>query len=540
MRDLAGVPGLPPLEELLADDDEAKARAARREAEKEKQAEIARRRVACVDALGRAYGTGRRKTSVARVWLRKGSGGVVVNGQPLDLYFPDLAPRAAMLEPFVETGTAGVFDVKATVKGGGVSGQAGAMRHGISRALQQFDPTYRPALKSAGLLTRDSRMVERKKPGKAKARKSFQWVHLLYLPRNSSPQLRPRIGHLAPTRGHPPSSLAPHNPHPSPPALPPSPLPFPKAAHQLAIPPPPAAPTQPPCPHLAILLRGAIPFLRACACAQLQATPAAVAAIQENFSGAVEEAEFIDTVAEKLREHGFNRDNSIALVSTCRDEASRFFDALIDKHFGLVFSLAGLAGVPPGGVLAVKAGTSHSPQDENGRERYVFFGFTHIGVDERGTVGKMRRGGRANVSGACGALAALTAQFSSGTALGEADEEDMEVFLLSKKLRAKEPEPTLVAVTKAAVEVINETIEKLIATAVDTSKADYAVITGVQIHSSCHVQSEEAQQAAAAGGAFQLSETVEYIAPSLGYVVVQGEKTPLRLNKEGWMSFFWG
>ncbi|GJP35600.1 hypothetical protein CLOM_g20098 [Closterium sp. NIES-68] len=176
MRDLTGVPGLPPLEELLADDDEAKARAARREAEKEKQAEIARRRVACVDALGRAYGTGRRKTSVARVWLRKGSGGVVVNGRPLDLYFPDLSQRAAMLEPFLETGTAGEFDVKATVKGGGISGQAGAMRHGISRALQQFDPTYRPALKSAGLLTRDSRMVERKKPGKAKARKSFQWV----------------------------------------------------------------------------------------------------------------------------------------------------------------------------------------------------------------------------------------------------------------------------------------------------------------------------------------------------------------------------
>ncbi|CAI5482378.1 unnamed protein product [Closterium sp. Yama58-4] len=437
MRDLTGVPGLPPLEELLADDDEAKARAARREAEKEKQAEIARRRVACVDALGRAYGTGRRKTSVARVWLQKGSGGVVVNGQPLDVYFPDLAQRAAMLEPFVETGTTGVFDVKATVKGGGVSGQAGAMRHGISRALQQFDPTYRPALKSA--------------------------------------------------------------------------------------------PTTPQAMATTILAK--------------EATPAAVAAIQENFSGAVGEAEFIDTVAEKLREHGFNRDNCIALVSTCRDEASRFFDALVDKHFGLVFSLGGLAGVPPGGLLAVKAGTSHSPQDENGRERYVFFGFTHIGVDERGTVGKMRRGGRANVSGACGALAALTAQFSSGAALGEADEEDMEVFLLSKKLRAKDPEPNLVAVTKAAVEVINETLEKLIATAVDTSKADYAVITGVQIHSNCHHgagagEGEEGKQAA--GGKFQLSETVEYIAPSLGYVVVQGEKTPLRLNKEGWMSFFWG
>ncbi|GJP35599.1 hypothetical protein CLOM_g20097 [Closterium sp. NIES-68] len=267
-----------------------------------------------------------------------------------------------------------------------------------------------------------------------------------------------------------------------------------------------------------------------------EATPAAVAAVQEHFSGAVEEAEFIDTVAEKLREHGFNRDNSIALVSTCRDEASRFFDALIDKHFGLVFSLAGLAGVPPGGVLAVKAGTSHSPQDENGRERYVFFGFTHIGVDERGTVGKMRRGGRANVSGACGALAALTAQFSSGKTLGEADEEDMEVHLLTKKLLAKDPEPNLVAVTKAAVEVINETLEKLIATAVDPSKADYAVVTGVQIHSNCHQGEVEAE----AGGPFQLSETVEYIAPSLGYVVVQGERTPLRLNKEGWMSFFWG
>ncbi|CAI5953602.1 unnamed protein product [Closterium sp. NIES-64] len=262
------------------------------------------------------------------------------------------------------------------------------------------------------------------------------------------------------------------------------------------------------------------------------ATPAAVAAIQTHFKGAVEETEFIDTVAAKLREHGFKRDNCIALVSTCRDEASRLFDGLVDKHFGLVFSLNGLAGVPPGGVLAVKAGTSHSPQDATGRERYVFFGFTHIGIDDSGMAGKMRRNGRAAMSGACGALAALTAQLKDGKGLGEADEEDMEAYLLFKKLRVKDPPANIVAVTKAAVAVINDTLEKIIAKVVDATKADYAVFTGVQIHSNCYPSGSTGGVAPFKLAPFKLSETVEYVSPSLGYVVVNGVKTPLKLTKE--------
>ncbi|CAI5974161.1 unnamed protein product [Closterium sp. NIES-64] len=238
-----------------------------------------------------------------------------------------------------------------------------------------------------------------------------------------------------------------------------------------------------------------------------------------NFPGSVEETGYIATVAEKLKEHGFTKDNSIALVSTCRDEASRLLDATIDKHFGLTFALNGLAGVPPGGALAIKAGASHSPQDEGGKERYVFFGLTHIGVDETGAIGKMRREGRSAASGACGALLALTAQFSASKDLPEASEDDLEVHNLTKKLLAVNPEPNIVAVTKAAVDVINSTLEHLISVAVDSTKADYAVITGVQIHSGNNPVGTE----------FKLENTVEYITPSLAYVVVDGVKKELSL-----------
>lgn len=258
-----------------------------------------------------------------------------------------------------------------------------------------------------------------------------------------------------------------------------------------------------------------------------EATAAAVATINEHFPGAAEETKFVDRVAKKLLEHGFTRDNSIALVSTCRDEASRFFEALIDKHFGLTFSLNGLAGVPPCGALAVKAGTSHSPQ-EHGKERYVFFGLTHIGVDENGTVGKMRRGGRESVSGACGALAYLTAQFENSKELPAPSEDDMELYFLTRKLLWKDPDADLVSVTKAAVLVINDTLEDLISKAVDSTVADYAVITGIQIHSSSKEEEEP----------FRLEHTVEYVHPSLGYVVVDGEKHVLDLE-EGWFSSLW-
>jgi small subunit ribosomal protein S9 len=127
------------------------------------------------DALGRSYATGKRKDAVARVWIKPGSGKVVVNGKAMDVYFARGVLQMILRQPFQVAGVENEFDVMATVKGGGLSGQAGAVKHGISKALQLFDPSHRGALKAAGFLTRDSRVVERKKYGKAKARKSFQF-----------------------------------------------------------------------------------------------------------------------------------------------------------------------------------------------------------------------------------------------------------------------------------------------------------------------------------------------------------------------------
>jgi small subunit ribosomal protein S9 len=127
------------------------------------------------DALGRAYATGKRKDAVARVWIKPGSGKVTVNGKEMNKYFARPVLQMILRQPFQVAGVDNEFDVSATVKGGGLSGQAGAVKHGISKALQLYEPSLRAALKAAGFLTRDSRVVERKKFGKAKARKSFQF-----------------------------------------------------------------------------------------------------------------------------------------------------------------------------------------------------------------------------------------------------------------------------------------------------------------------------------------------------------------------------
>ncbi|KAI4317532.1 hypothetical protein L6164_025394 [Bauhinia variegata] len=177
LRDFEGVEGLPPLsaiEDMRYEKNTRKS--TRAEIERQKQEEIAKARVRQVDEKGRAYGTGRRKCSVARVWVQPGNGKFIVNDKEFDIYFPMLDHRATLLRPFSETKTLGLWDVNCTVKGGGVSGQVGAVRLGISRALQNWEPDLRPALRNAGFLTRDPRVVERKKPGKAKARRSFQWV----------------------------------------------------------------------------------------------------------------------------------------------------------------------------------------------------------------------------------------------------------------------------------------------------------------------------------------------------------------------------
>ncbi len=127
------------------------------------------------DKLGRSYATGKRKDAVARVWIRPGSGKVEVNGKAMSAYFARPVLQMILRQPFTVAGVEDQFDVMATVKGGGLSGQAGAVKHGISKALQLYDPSLRPALKAAGFLTRDSRVVERKKFGKRKARRSFQF-----------------------------------------------------------------------------------------------------------------------------------------------------------------------------------------------------------------------------------------------------------------------------------------------------------------------------------------------------------------------------
>jgi small subunit ribosomal protein S9 len=128
-----------------------------------------------VDKLGRAYATGKRKDAVARVWVKPGTGKVTVNTREVEIYFARPVLRMMIQQPLVAAGRNGQYDVVCTVAGGGLSGQAGAVRHGISKALTNFEPDLRGVLKKGGFLTRDSRTVERKKYGRAKARKSFQF-----------------------------------------------------------------------------------------------------------------------------------------------------------------------------------------------------------------------------------------------------------------------------------------------------------------------------------------------------------------------------
>ena len=128
-----------------------------------------------LDAQGRAYATGKRKNAVARVWIKPGAGKIIVNTRAIEVFFARPVLRMLIQQPIVATNRAGQYDVVCTVSGGGLSGQAGAVRHGISKALTYYEPDLRGALKRGGFLTRDSRVVERKKYGRAKARRSFQF-----------------------------------------------------------------------------------------------------------------------------------------------------------------------------------------------------------------------------------------------------------------------------------------------------------------------------------------------------------------------------
>jgi small subunit ribosomal protein S9 len=128
-----------------------------------------------LDKQGRAYATGKRKDAVARVWIKPGAGKVVVNDRTIEVYFARPVLRMLIQQPLVASNRHGQYDINCTVSGGGLSGQAGAVRHAISKALTQYEPDLRSVLKRGGFLTRDSRVVERKKYGRAKARRSFQF-----------------------------------------------------------------------------------------------------------------------------------------------------------------------------------------------------------------------------------------------------------------------------------------------------------------------------------------------------------------------------
>ena len=128
-----------------------------------------------LDKQGRAYATGKRKDAVARVWVQPGAGKIVINTRELEIYFARPVLRMLIQQPLIATNRKGQYDITCTVSGGGLSGQAGAVRHGISKALMSFEPDLRAPLKRGGFLTRDPRVVERKKYGKAKARRSFQF-----------------------------------------------------------------------------------------------------------------------------------------------------------------------------------------------------------------------------------------------------------------------------------------------------------------------------------------------------------------------------
>lgn len=127
------------------------------------------------DKFGRSYATGRRKDATAKVWIKPGSGKIVVNGRDIEKYFMRPVLRMIINQPFAVTNRVGQFDVTVSVSGGGLSGQAGAVRHGLSRCLDNYEPELHTSLKRAGFLTRDPRVVERKKYGKAKARRSYQF-----------------------------------------------------------------------------------------------------------------------------------------------------------------------------------------------------------------------------------------------------------------------------------------------------------------------------------------------------------------------------
>ncbi|GAB4814589.1 hypothetical protein N2152v2_001635 [Parachlorella kessleri] len=256
--------------------------------------------------------------------------------------------------------------------------------------------------------------------------------------------------------------------------------------------------------------------------------------INKHFETALGVDDFMARLEIALYQHGFQNENSIGMVNLCRDEITHAFKHKIDQVFGSSFTVNGLGALLSCGLVGMGAGLSHSPVDESdGKERYVFFSFPHIAIDSKGVVGNISRPGRAAMSCACGALIKSLGDIKkdgltcSCKPPGVHDPEDVELSILKQRLaRRLEFEGhtdssiegvDLVELTKVAERTITSDLEFLIAKAVDPAKADYAVVTGVQIHNW--------------GQEFDNDEpNLEWVAPVSVYVVKDGKKTHLDLS----------
>ncbi|KAJ7542756.1 hypothetical protein O6H91_09G010300 [Diphasiastrum complanatum] len=253
----------------------------------------------------------------------------------------------------------------------------------------------------------------------------------------------------------------------------------------------------------------------------LQASEAALETISKYFPIALVDTVFFGALFNALEALGFKSDNSIAIVNTCRDELARPLSNSFDKTYGNSFNLSGIAGILTAGTLGFNAAISHSPVSEDGKEKYVFFGSTHVAVDEKGVEGLVLREGRAKPSHACGAIVAIKQEIDSNIQQdGVVHDDNVEYGILKKKLFAKNlgANPTIFELTKATCEIITSDIEDHISKTVDPKKSDYVVITGVQIH------------AGRLGGSWIPDAVIDYIAPLTSYVVIGGERHELKTD----------
>jgi len=234
------------------------------------------------------------------------------------------------------------------------------------------------------------------------------------------------------------------------------------------------------------------------------------AVIKENFSGILTELNYVQKTFTILKKFGFTDENCIASVCVCRDEISQSIRSLIKHTWGEAFNFSSLAGMFTAGKTGLKAAIHHAPRVD-GRERYVFYVIPHMAIDEDGKSGFCKRKGIKEYTSACGALCLFLDELYSGKLHIKIDEEDIEESLLKRRL-VKEISygdiPSLLELTKIARKVIQEDLELAIEKVVDTSKSDYAVLTGIQIH----------------------APDANYIWPADSYVVIDGKKQELKIE----------